>query len=97
MYIHTTRDFFIVLIFFISWDLLSGEREISIPTRGLSLFTRRNYGLHIFWIRRKNRSITIPNGIGSSFRSNFLAQEHIEGSKLSFLMHIGQTRKNITP
>ncbi len=94
-YIFTRLKTFFYLSIFYSWDLLYEELEISIPMKGWFLSTRRNFGHLTSWIKLKSRNIITPNDIGSSFHSNFLAQGDIEGSKPSFLTHIGQIRKNI--
>lgn len=80
-YIFTRLKTFFYLSIFYSWDLLYEEPEISTPTKGWFLSTRRSSGPLISWIKLKNRNIITPNDIGSLFRSNFLVREDIEGSK----------------
>lgn len=59
------------------------------------LFTKKNYGLLIFWIKQKNKSTIIPNGIENLYHSNFLVQEGIRESKQLSQILTEQIRKNI--
>ena len=59
------------------------------------LFTKKNYDLLIFWIKQKNNSTMVLNGIGSLYLMISLVLGDTIGWKLLSQMLTRQTRKSI--
>jgi hypothetical protein len=58
-------------------DLLFGECEISTPMKEWFLSTKKSFGLLIFWIKQKNKSIMEPSGLEKLWNMIFQVLEDI--------------------